>query len=127
TIDDASVAENAGIVQSKLSLDGTIPLTWLGNTSTTAAQGDLVQLVAAKDQPNGYVSLTGGGKLPTGSVPLSGTGTITELSFELPTELALVIDTSTNVWTFESLWAAQNPETWFGNISGGADVPTFIQ
>lgn len=63
------IASNAAILQSKLNLNGVIPTAWLGSTSTTAAQGNLVELLANKAANNGYAGLDGAGKVTTGELP----------------------------------------------------------
>jgi hypothetical protein len=80
TIIDSMVSASAAIEQSKLSLNGSIPTAWLGASSTTAAQGNLTEYTANKDQPNGYPSLDNTGKIPLGELPASvGTGTVTSV------------------------------------------------
>jgi hypothetical protein len=125
TVTNDSVAATAGIIQSKLSLNGTIPTSWLGTTSTTAAEGDLAEFKSNRDQHNGYPSLNGSGKMPTGSVPTSGSGTVTQLAVSLPKEMITVPNTATAAWSFTGLWGAANPESFFGNISGGSATPGF--
>lgn len=125
-IDDAMVAEDAGIVQSKLLLNGSLPPGWLGSTDTTAAQGDLVQYISEKDQINGYSSLGAGGRMPSGSVPISGTGTVTEIDFSFPGEFSVVPDISTTDKSFTVYLSAASPESWFGNSSGSSAQPSFI-
>jgi hypothetical protein len=116
----------ATIEQSKLALNATIPAAWLGNTDNTAAQGDLVESVAGKDAVNGYAALGVNGKINTGKVPLSGSGTVTELKMTFPPELDIISpDLSTNVWMFTGLWAAVNPGTWFGNVGASPAAPKF--
>lgn len=124
-IDNAMVAENAGIVQSKLRLNGTIPDAWLGTTDTTAAPGDLVQYASEKDQPDGYPSLGVDGKMLTGSVPVSGTGTLKNVDFSFPTQFLVVPDTSTTDKSFTVMWMGAPAYSWFGNASGQSAPPIF--
>ncbi len=124
TVTDDSVADNAGIVQSKLNLNGTIPPQYLGKMATEAAQGDVVQFVSQKDQPNGYPSLGMDGKMPTGSVPLSGSGTVTKFNLALPYEFLVAPNVSTSDWTFTALWGGE-PQSWYGNNSGSSARPKF--
>lgn len=125
SVTDASVADDAAIVQSKLSLNGPISTWWLGSSDTTAARGDLVERLSRKNTPNGYAGLGLDGKLPSGSVPLSGTGTVTELKLQFPHEFAVITAVSTGIWTFGASWAAVNPNSWFGNPGNVAAPPTF--
>src|SRR6185437_6011413 len=82
TVTNDSVADNANISQSKLSLSGDIPSNFLGIKQ--AAKGDLVQTVTGKGQPNGYAALGADRKLLTGTVPTLGTGTLHEIDFDFP-------------------------------------------
>lgn len=80
-VTDANVAAAAGIQQSKLNLNGSIPTSWLGTTSTTAAEGSLAEYVANKGVASGYAALDSTGKVPTAQLPiLAGTGTVTSVS-----------------------------------------------
>lgn len=82
SVTNASVAATAGIVQSKLSLNGNIPVAWLGTDSDQAAQGDLVQLKSQKDQLNGFCGLDSNGRVDVSKLPATGpqTGTVTSVS-----------------------------------------------
>lgn len=84
TVYDWAVADDAAIDQSKLDFGGDIPTNWLGTTDTTAAQGDLVERLANKDQLNGYAGLDVNGKVASGTVALSGTGRVTDIHFSMP-------------------------------------------
>src|SRR5580765_1531120 len=65
SISDRHVNTAAGIVQSKLNLNGSIPSGWLGTVAGTAAAGDLAEYAANKGANNGYASLDSSGKIPT--------------------------------------------------------------
>lgn len=124
SVTDDSVADDAAIKQFKLSLNGDLPLNYLGVNQ--AAQGDLVQPLTGKDAANGYVSLGVDSKLPSGSTPTAGTGTLHQVDIELPIgELTTVPDTATSVNVFTGVWAAQAGKSFFGNFSGAAAPPTF--
>ncbi len=128
SVTNFSVADNAGIQQGKLSLSGDLPLNFLGTTILTAAQGDLVQPISEKDQPNGYSSLNVDGKMPSGSTPTSGTGTLHEIDFAFPIGEVTIESEMAGFapdWTFTGFWAAQDAGAWFGNFSGSTAKPTF--
>ena len=126
TITDDSVADDAGIDQSKLDLPGPIPILWFGTDDIHAAQGDLVQPNSAKDQVNGYAGLGLDGKLGTGKVPTSGTGTLHQIDINFPVgEITIMPGSSTTLRTFDTFWMAQDANTWLGNISGATGVPRF--
>ena len=113
-----------GIVQSKLDFTGNIPTNYLGTDQ--AAQGDLVQTTDEKDQINGYASLNVNGRLPTGSTPTSGTGTLHSIDFEFPEgEVTTLPSSITTTRAFTSYWAAQPGSSFLGNFSGGVATPTF--
>ena len=121
---DDSVADNTGIEQSKLNLSGDIPPNFLGITQ--AAQGDLIQPYSERNQPNGYAILSAFGKLINGTVPTSGTGTVTVIDIELPgSEFTSIMSESTTTRTLTGYWSAEPAETWFGNLTGDIAIPTF--
>jgi hypothetical protein len=127
SVTDAKVAAAAGIVQSKLSLNGVIPPAWLGTTSTKAARGDLAEYKSNKAVANGYASLDGTGKIPLGQLPaLAGTGTVT--SFSAGDCLPLFTTTEATVNTTPALsfaLASAPANSWFGNSTGSAAPPAF--
>jgi hypothetical protein len=58
-----------------------IPPTWLGTTSSTAAQGNLAEYLSHKGAASGYASLDSGGKVPSAQIPAGvGTGSVTNVS-----------------------------------------------
>ena len=69
SVTNSSVAPTALIDQSKLNLNGDIPLIWLGLDATHAAPGNLVEYLTNKGVPNGYAELDGTGKVPGRSAP----------------------------------------------------------
>jgi len=86
----------------------------------------LVQPTSEKDQINGYVSLGVDGKLPTGSTPTSGTGTLHQIDIAFPaSEVTTITDDDTDVQVITGFWSAQDAETFFGNFSGASALPTF--
>ena len=127
SVTDDSVADDAAISQFKLVFDPDgLPLTWLGSSSTQAAQADLVQLLTGRDQPGGYSSLTLDGKLPSGTTPTLGTGTLHTIDIQMPLgEVTMTQDITGTDTLMTGYWSAQGPETWFGNLSGGVAAPTF--
>lgn len=126
SVTDASVAADAAIAQAKLSLDGDIPVAWLGTTSTTAAQGDLAEYTANKDQPGGYAGLDGSGKVPAAILPATaGTGTVTSVGLTMPAEFSVTGSPVTGSGTLAAAWAAVADMSWFGNKSGAPAAPQF--
>ncbi len=127
SVTNASVASGAGIVQSKLTLDGMIPTAWLGNTSTTAAQGDLAEYIPHKGQPGGYASLDGTGKVPADQLPSdAGTGTATSVGLTMPGEFGVTSSPVTTSGTIAVAWNNEAAYSWFGNETGSSAVPHFI-
>lgn len=126
SVTDASVAAGAAIAQSKLNLNGPIPPAWLGNTNTTAAEGDLAEYKANKGQPNGYASLDGGGKIPVGQLPASaGVGTVTSVGLTMPSQFSVSGSPVTAAGTLAVSWAAASDQSWLGNKSGAPAAPQF--
>jgi hypothetical protein len=126
SVTDAKVAAAAGIVQSKLNLNGLIPAAWLGNTSTTAARGDLVEYLSNKGQPNGYAALDGSGKVPPAQLPSDvGVGTVTSVALTLPAQFSVTGSPVTSSGTLAAAWASVPDGSWFGNPSGSTAAPTF--
>jgi hypothetical protein len=123
---DASCAINAGIVQSKLDLNGQIPVSWLGNTSITAAPGNLAEYLANKNQPLGYAGLDAGGKVPAAQLPGTvGTGTVTSVGLAMPPQFAVTGSPVTQSGTLSAVWATAADLSWFGNKEGAAGPPRF--
>jgi hypothetical protein len=123
---DASVAIGAGIVQSKLSLNGTIPPAWLGTTSTTAAPGDQAEYLSRKNQPLGYAGLDSGGKVPAAQLPGTvGTGTVTSVALAMPPQFSVTGSPVTASGTISCGWATALDLSWFGNKEGAAGPPKF--
>lgn len=127
SVTDDSIADDAAISQFKFSFhDNALPPAWLGTDDTHAAQGDLVQYASDRDQINGYPSLDVNGKLLTGTTPTAGTGTLHTIDIQMPLgEVTTLQDTTGTNIVSTGYWNAQDPETWFGNFTGGAAVPTF--
>lgn len=125
TVIDDSVADDAGIVQSKINFNGDIPTQFLGTDQ--AARGDLVQQTVYKDQINGYAALDVNGKLNTGKVPVSGTGTLKEINFNFPIgEFTVIPSESTTTRTSTGFLMAQDAGTILANLSGAPAAPSFI-
>ena len=127
TVTNESITEDAAIDQTKLNFSGLIPSIWLGTGEGQAAAGNAVQYNFLKDQPNGYPSLDATtGKMPSGSTPLFGTGSLVDVQLELPPHEFTVILTSVGTTrSFAAYWLAQPPATFLGNMTGGSVVPTF--
>ena len=116
---DWGVADGAAIDQTKVDFGGDIPIEWLGTTETTAAQGDLVELLANKNQPNGYAGLEVDGKMATGTVPLAGAGRVTDIKLSMPVYDFAVVPLATGTdRTFTISWTPQNPYTYLTSLDG---------
>jgi hypothetical protein len=123
---DASVAIDAGIVQSKLALNGQIPASWLGTTSVTAAPGDQAEYLIHKNQPLGYCGLDAGAKVPAAQLPGTvGTGTVTSVGLTMPPHFVVTGSPVTASGTISSAWALVPDLSWFGNMEGTAGQPKF--
>lgn len=120
SVTDDSVAWNAAIAQSKLSLDGVIPVAWIGTASTQAAQGNLYQPVSLKDALNGYPGLDANGKIPVAKLPSTGpqAGTVTEVVLMLPQEFSLTGSPIQTNGTFTASWVNVPDNSWFGALFG---------
>jgi hypothetical protein len=126
SVTDASVASGAAIAQNKLNLNGVIPSVWLGNASTQAAQGDLVEYLANKGQPNGYASLDSTGKVPVTQVPSAvGAGTVTSVGLAMPPQFTVSGSPVNAAGVLTAIWNNVPDGSWFGNASGAAAPPSF--
>lgn len=126
SVTDASVNASAFIDQSKLNLNGNIPLTWLGLDATHAAPGNLSEYLINKGIANGYAGLDGSGKVPVGQLPNTiGTGTVTSVALAMPGDFTVSGSPVTTTGTITVGWANVADGTWFGNSSGGSAVPLF--
>lgn len=127
SVTNASVAVGAAIYQDKLNLNGDIPANWLGTTATTAAQGDLVEYLANKDQPGGYAGLDGAGKIGAANLPPDiGVGTITSVDLTMPTEFAVTGNPVTTSGTLAVDWDVAAAESWLGNETGAPAAPHMV-
>ena len=126
SVTNESVAGDAAIVQSKLSLDGQIPTAWLGVSSSTAAQGDLAEYLSNKNQPGGYCGLDASGKVPSAQLPgTTGTGTVTSVGLTMPSQFSISGSPVTAAGTIAVTWASVADLSWFGNKSGASAPPQF--
>lgn len=126
SVTNASVASNAAIVQSKLSLDGNMPTSWFGTTNTTAARGDLAEYAAMKGQPNGFASLDGSGKVPPAQLPATtGTGTVTSVGLTMPSQFSVTGTPVVGAGTLAVGWNNVADLSWFGNKEGASAAPRF--
>ena len=123
---DIHVNAAAAIVQSKLLLNGSIPIAWVGISSTTAARGDLAEYLSNKNQPNGYAGLDGSGKVPAAQLPgTTGTGTVTSVGLAMPVQFTVSGSPITGAGTLSAGWAGISDQSWFGNKSGSLAPPQF--
>lgn len=126
SVTDASVADGAAIVQSKLSLYGSIPPAWLGTASNQAAQGDQVEYISNRNQPDGYAGLDATGKISPVNLPGTvGTGTVTSVGLTMPSQFSVSGSPVTAAGTLAVAWASVADNSWFGNKSGAAASPQF--
>lgn len=126
SVTDASISDTAGIVQSKLNLNGDIPLVWLGLDATHAAPGSLVEYLSNKGVPGGYAGLDGTGKVPPAQLPDDiGTGTVTSVDLVMPADFSVAGNPVTTSGTITVTWASVADGTWFGNATGSSAVPAF--
>jgi hypothetical protein len=126
SVTDESVAIDAGIVQSKLNLDGDVPPAWIGTASGMAAQGDLAEYLANKDQPNGYAGLDSTGKIPPNILPAGvGTGSVTSVGLSMPPHFLVTGSPVTGAGTISSVWNTVADLSWFGRNEGAAGQPKF--
>lgn len=126
SVTNAKVNAAAAIVQSKLSLNGVIPVAWIGTTATTVAQGNLAEYVAMKGAANGYAPLGADSKIDGVYLPASaGTGTVTSVGLALPAMFTVTNSPVTTSGTLTGTLANQAAASWFGNATGGAAAPAF--
>jgi hypothetical protein len=127
TVTNESIAPDAAIDQQKINFSGQIPSAWLGTGENQAAKGNEVLYNYLKGQPNGYAGLDDvTGKMPSGSTPLFGTGSLVDIQLEMPPHEFTVVATSVGTTRdFTAYWLAQPPATFFGNMAGVSDAPTF--
>ena len=127
TVTNDSVSNTAEIDQSKLSLNGALPSNFLGTTDHHAAQGDLVQPAAGKNAASGYPGLDGSGRIPVANFPpLSGSGTVKSVEVVLPDDFTVdPPKIQSGAGTIGATWDGAQPESWFGNRSGGSAQPGF--
>jgi len=126
SVTDSSVAPGAGIVQSKLNLNGACPPSFLGTDSTHAAEGDQAEYIANKGQPGGYASLDNTGKIPAAQLSTAvGAGTVTSVGLSLPADLTVSGSPVTGAGTLAAVWASVTDQSWFGRNAGSAGTPQF--
>lgn len=131
SVTNAKVSDTAGISQSKLSLDGQIPASWMGSGATQAAQGNLVERAANKNTVGGYVGLDANGQVPMSRLPTTGpqTGTVTNVGLKMPSELSVSGSPITTSGNFTVSLVNQPDKSWFGcdgpTPYGGFFLPSF--
>lgn len=127
SVTDDSVAANAGITQDKLLLDGSIPTVWLGVGSNTAAEGDLAERVANKNQPNGYPGLDTNGKIALSRLPSTGpsSGTVTEVAMATPPDLLISGSPIHGSGVFSLSWRNAPGYSLLQNFSSTPAPPSF--
>jgi hypothetical protein len=126
SVTDESVAIDAGIVQSKLNLNGQIPPGWIGTTPGTAADGSLAEYLANKNMPGGYAGLDSTGKVPPSNLPTSaGAGTVTSVGLTMPSDFGVLGSPVTGAGTLQVQWAPVLDLSWFGNKEGISGPPQF--
>jgi hypothetical protein len=126
SVTNAKVAAGAAIQQDKLLLTGDIPVSWLGTTATTAAQGNLAEFKTNKNNPNGYAGLDNNGHVPPEQLPPDiGTGTVTSIGLAMPSQFGITGSPVTTSGTITAAWNNVASFSWFGNPTGSPAAPTF--
>ena len=127
SVTNASVADDAAIDQSKLALNGQIPTAWLGSVAGTAAQGDLAEYLANKNQPGGYAGLDATGKIPVSNLPDAvGLATVTSVGLSMPPQFIVNgPNPITGSGTWSVIWADMGGPGWFGSLAGGPPAYQF--
>jgi hypothetical protein len=112
---DEPVPPDQRIVQSKLNLNGTMPLSFVNNSFfPSAARGDLYQPLSEKGAANGYASLDGTGHIPSGQITMTGTGTLKDLQVTTPSLFTLSAILSSGSISMSGGWSAAPGLSWFG-------------
>lgn len=126
SVTNDSVADTAGIVQSKLSLTETMPAAWIGSAIQQAAQGDLVERVANKGNASGYAPLNIDGKLPVAYLPSTGpqAGTVTYVDLKTVPEWDVTGGPVLVTGALGVTWKNVPDNSWFGAQVAGA--PSFL-
>lgn len=126
SVTNSSVSASAAIDQSKLNLNGTIPIDWLGFDAVHAAPADSTEYLMFKGIANGYASLDGTGKVPVLQLPDDiGVGTVTSVDLVMPSDFGVTGNPVTTAGTITVAWNAVAPFSWFGNVTAGSAVPVF--
>lgn len=134
SVTNESVHSNAGIVQSKLDLNGNIPAAWLGTGANQAAQGNLVQLLSLKGAANGYAPLDANGRIDAGDLPSTGpgAGTVNSVKLSLPfAEFNVTVGEVTTIGDLTAVWKTQANNSWYGchgpiGLNPLANVASFL-
>lgn len=116
SVTDQKVSATAGIVQSKLSLDSTMPASWIGTGAAQAAQGNLVERVASKGVSGGYTPLDSNARIPVAHMPSTGpqAGTVTKVELSVPLDMSVSGNPIITAGSFSVTWNNQPDNTWFG-------------
>jgi hypothetical protein len=130
SITDLSVNAVANIAQGKLLFNGSPPPEWVGSGSGQMAAGDLVERVANKGVPGGYVALGSDGRVPSTHVD-AGTeaGTVSHIELMMPPEMNVAGSPITDHGVFITNWNDVPNESWFGvhGMEAGAVLkPSFL-
>ena len=121
SVTDESVNATAGIVQSKLNLNGVIPAAWLANVLSSAsdrlaAKGNLTEHAANKDAINGYAGLDADGKATTvGFTAGAATGNVTSIGMIVPDPFFMTGSPIVGSGTLTADWKACPHNAWFGS------------
>jgi hypothetical protein len=118
------VAATADIQQSKLSLNGSVPMPWLGTGADQAAPGNLVERVANKGVPGGYAAVDAQGRLLSGNVATgAASGTVNSVALSTPGGVLVSGSPITTSGSFAVTFKPSLNNSWFG-VKEGAPVPS---
>jgi hypothetical protein len=120
SVTNLSVAATAKIAQSKLNLNGNMPLRWLMwptiPSENEGARGDITERVANKGVPGGYAPLDSTGRIPAANISAgAGVGSVNTVNLIMPDELPVGgTNPITSSGSFAPAWANVPDGSWFG-------------
>ena len=121
SVTDDSVNATAAIDQSKLSLNGVIPPSWvtgvalIGHTPKAAA-GNLAEFQSRKNVANGYAGLDSVGKVAAPHFAAGpATGSLTQIGIAVPDPYTVTPANISSSGTFAVHWKTAPANMWFGS------------
>ena len=116
SVTDYHVNATAAIDQSKLNLNGGIPLKFTGTAAGRAARGNLVERLVNKGAPNGYAALGSDGKISAAHfTPGDAIGALTSIGITVKVPLHVHPAQITSSGTFVFTWDHPSTHAWFGS------------